>query len=225
MARGSTIPPGGCTIVVTITSSHAGHGDQHDQHAADSGAGTRRQRARRSRSPRSGRRLVTKTIAPATSCIGGTATLTITLATRFRPPLIADRGVHRSDAGGHDVTTGEHRDRARRDGDADADHDGVREPALPPGGCTIVVTITSSTLRAGDQRDEHAGSRQRSRRRQRGVPSACHAPRGADTGVHAVGNRDPARTAVALRGAACSALRQAAAPEPVAASPPVAIAP
>ena len=145
MASGAVIPAGGCTIVVSITSSTVGSVTNTTGTLSTSGG---------SAPPASapitvtgggeGVASVAKTIAPAQIPIGGSATLTIalgnngagplTLTAPFSDPMPAGMSVISAHTGTcvGVVTTATL----------------ITLPAgssIPPGGCTIIVTVTSST--------------------------------------------------------------------------------
>ncbi|MEP7328719.1 MAG: DUF11 domain-containing protein, partial [Betaproteobacteria bacterium] len=142
MPAGTSIPPGSCTIVVTITSSTPGAVTNTTSGLVTTGG---------SAPPASAPLTVTatastlgKTIVPATIPVGGTATLTITLANPNGVPLtLASPFTDTMPAG---VTT--------TSGNTGTCADITVTPTVitkasgspvPIGGCTIVVTITSST--------------------------------------------------------------------------------
>ncbi len=142
MANGSTIPPGGCTIIVTITSSTPGTVTNITSALQTSGGTT--PAASAPLTVTAGGSLLTKTIAPATIAPGGTATLTIALGNATASPLTLTAPF--TDTMPVGVTT---------TSDTTGTCTGVmvtsttitmaNGSAIPAGGCTIVVTITSST--------------------------------------------------------------------------------
>jgi uncharacterized repeat protein (TIGR01451 family) len=142
MASGSTIPAGGCTIVVTITSTTPGT-VTNTTGTVQTGGGT---------TPAASAPLtvtavssaVGKTILPATILSGGAATLTLTLGNPNATPLTLTAAF--TDPMPAGVTT--------TSGNAGTCTGVAVTPALitmasgstiPAGGCTIVVTITSTT--------------------------------------------------------------------------------
>ncbi|MCC7217075.1 MAG: DUF11 domain-containing protein [Burkholderiales bacterium] len=142
MAAGSTIPPGGCTIVVTITSSTPGT-VTNTTGPLQTGGGTVPSASAPITVTGSGPTL-TKTIQPATIAAGGTATLTLTLGNPGATPLTLTAAFTDTMPAGVTTTSGN-----------TGTCTGVTVTAttitmaagstIPPGGCTIVVTITSST--------------------------------------------------------------------------------
>ena len=142
MAAGSTIPPGGCTIVVTITSSTPGTVTNTTGPLTTSG-GTAPPASAPITVTGSGPTL-TKSIAPATIAAGGTATLTLTLGNPGAAPLTLTAPFTDTMPAGVTTTSGN-----------TGTCTGVTVTSttitmasgstIPPGGCTIVVTVTSST--------------------------------------------------------------------------------
>ncbi len=142
MASGSTIPPGGCTIVVTVTSSTPG-AVTNTTGTLVTGAGT---------TPAASAPLtvtgtassLAKTILPATIASGGTATLTITLgnsnpgaltlAAPFIDSMPAGVSITSTNSGTCTAVTVTVLSITKDSGST-----------VPVGGCTIVVTITSTT--------------------------------------------------------------------------------
>ncbi|MFO1322819.1 MAG: hypothetical protein U1F15_02035 [Burkholderiales bacterium] len=142
MAAGSTLPAGGCTIVVTITSSTPGTVTNTTGTLTTSGG---------TAPPASAPLTVTapgpslaKAISPSTIAAGGTATLTITLGNTSGAPLTLTAAFVDTMPAGVTTTSGN-----------TGTCTGVTVTAttvtmaagstIPPGGCTIVVTVTSST--------------------------------------------------------------------------------
>ena len=143
MAAGATIPPGGCTIVVTITSSTPGT-VTNVTGSLQTNAGTTPPASAPLTVTALGGPTLAKTIAPATIAPGGTATLTITLGNGNATPLTLSATF--TDVMPAGVTT--------TSGNSGTCTGVTVTPAqitmaagstIPPGGCTIVVTITSST--------------------------------------------------------------------------------
>ena len=141
MPAGSTIPPGGCTIVLTITSSTPGT-VINTTGSLVTNVGTVPP-ANAPLTVTSGSTLV-KTIAPSTIAPGGTTTLTLVLGNATAVPITLSAPF--TDAMPAGVTTN-----SGNTGTCT----GVTVTAtlvtkasgsiIPPGGCTIVVTITAST--------------------------------------------------------------------------------
>ncbi len=143
MANGGTIPPGGCTIVVTITSSTAGTVTNTTGPLSTSAGGA---------PPASAPITVTgggvslaKAIAPGVIAQDGKATLTITLGNATGAPVVLTAPFTDPMPAGLTATGGN-----------TGTCTGVTmTPALitmatgssiPAGGCTIVVSVTSSSL-------------------------------------------------------------------------------
>ncbi len=142
MATGSLIPPGGCTIVVTITSITPGTVTNTTSTLVTAGGTT--PPAAAPLTVDAAPLALTKTIAPATVVSGGSATLTLALANvnavaqiltaPFTDPMPA--GV---------TTTGGNTGTCSGVAVAPALITMASGSSVPPGGCTIVVTITSNT--------------------------------------------------------------------------------
>jgi len=143
-ATGSTVPPDGCTIIVTITSSTLGT-VTNTTSALVTQVGTTPPASAPLTVNGGTTATLAKTIAPATIAPGGTATLTLTLGNPNAAPLTLTAPF--TDAMPSGVTT-----TSANTGTCA----GVTVTptlltmasgtAIPPGGCTIVITITSSTL-------------------------------------------------------------------------------
>ncbi len=142
MANGSTIPPGGCTIVVPITATRSGM-VTNATGALQTGGGT----APPASAPLTVVAVPTlsNTIAPATAAVGGgNPQLTLTLGNSGPTPLTLTSAFTNPMPAG--VTT---------TGSVSGTCPGATMTAtmvtmasgstIPPGGCTIVVAITSST--------------------------------------------------------------------------------
>ena len=142
MASGAAIPPGGCTIIVTITSATPGT-VTNTTSALTTGAGvTPPASAPLTVTAATG--LLTKSISPGTIVAGGTTTMVITLGnsnttavtlaapfTDAMPPGLAINGLNTGSCVGVTVASAL-----------------ITMPigaTIPPGGCTIVVTLTSIT--------------------------------------------------------------------------------
>ena len=142
MAAGSTVPSGGCTIVVTITSLTPG-AVTNTTSTVQTGAGTTPP-ASAPLTVTSSAAALSKTIVPATIAVGGTATLTITLANANAGPLTLAAPFTGAMPAGVSITSVN-----------TGTCTGVTTTVLsiikaagttvPVGGCTIIVTITSST--------------------------------------------------------------------------------
>ena len=146
MAAGAPIPSGGCTIVVTITSSTPGT-VTNTTSALQTNAGTT--------PPASAPLTVTppvipllptlaKSIAPATIAPGGTATLTITLGNGNATPLTLTAAFTDTMPAGVTTTSG-NAGTCTGVTVASTQITMAAGARIPSGGCTIVVTITSST--------------------------------------------------------------------------------
>jgi uncharacterized repeat protein (TIGR01451 family) len=142
MATGSAIPPGGCTIVVSITSSTPGTVTNTTSALQTSAGTTPPASAPLTVTAASG--ALTKTILPATIPAGGAATLTLALANTNATPLTLGTAFTDPMPAGVTTTSGN-----------TGTCPGVTVSAalvtmaagstIPPGGCTIVLTLTSST--------------------------------------------------------------------------------
>ena len=143
MASGSSVPAGGCTIVVTITSSTPGT-VTNTTGTLDTNAGSRAARDVR-RSPSLRRPRSAKTINPASIAIGGTATLTLTLGNTNPPPITLSAPLTDTMPAGVTTTSGNTGTCAGVTVASTSITHGRAAPRIPAGGCTIVVTITSST--------------------------------------------------------------------------------
>jgi uncharacterized repeat protein (TIGR01451 family) len=142
MASGSTIPPGGCSIVVTITSSTPGTVTNVTGPLATNG-GT----APPASAPLTVNALgptLTKAIAPATIAPGGTATLTLALGNTGSSPLTLTAAFVDNMPAGVTTTSG-NTGTCAGVSVASTTITMASGSTIPPGGCTIVVTITSST--------------------------------------------------------------------------------
>jgi uncharacterized repeat protein (TIGR01451 family) len=141
-ASGSTIPPGGCTIIVTITSTTPGTVTNITGTLQTEAGVTPAASAPLTVTAVSG--ALTKTILPATIPTGGAATLTLalananatslTLASAFTDPMPAGMTTTSANTGTCAGVTV-----------APALITMAAGGTIPPGGCTIVVTVTSST--------------------------------------------------------------------------------
>jgi uncharacterized repeat protein (TIGR01451 family) len=142
MAAGTSIPGGGCTIVVTITSSTQGTAVNTTGPLVTNG-GTAPPASAPLIVVSSGPSLF-KAIAPATITAGGTATLTLTLGNVDPLPLTLTVPFVDNLPAGMTII-------GPNTGTCPgvlASSTGIlmsTGAAIPPGGCTIVVTITSST--------------------------------------------------------------------------------
>ena len=142
MASGSSIPPGGCTIVVTITSTTPGTVTNVTGSLVTAGGTTPPASAPLTVNP--GISTLAKTILPATIAAGGTSTLTLTLGNANATPQALTAAFTDPMPAGMTTTGGN-----------TGTCTGVTVTAtlitmasgspIPPGGCTIVVTVTSTT--------------------------------------------------------------------------------
>ena len=146
MAAGATIPPGGCTIVVTITSTTPGTVTNVTGSLQTDAGTTPPASAPITVTPPGGPvpPTVAKAIAPAAIAPGGSATLTITLGNGNATPLTLSAAFVDTMPAGVTTTSGN-----------TGTCTGVTVTptqvtmaagaTIPPGGCTIVVAITSTT--------------------------------------------------------------------------------
>jgi hypothetical protein len=143
MASGSTIPPGGCTIVVTITSSTSGTVTNTTGPLATNGGNAPPASAPITVQP-SGTASLAKTIVPGSIKPGGAATLTLTLGNSGATPLTLTAPFTDPMPVGMTTTTGNTGTCANVQVTATL----ITMPTgstIPPGGCMIVVGVTSST--------------------------------------------------------------------------------
>ena len=143
MASGSAVPPGGCTIVVAITSSTPGTVTNTTGPLATSGGTAPPGSAPITVSGGTGPTL-TKVIAPSTIAPGGTATLTLVLGNAGSTPLTLSSAFVDAMPAGVTTTSG-NTGTCTGVGVTATTITMASGSAIPPGGCTIVVTITSST--------------------------------------------------------------------------------
>ncbi len=142
LATGSTIAPGGCTIVVQVTSSTPGT-VTNTTSILQTGAGvTPPASAPLTVSP--AKATLTKTIAPATISVGGTATLTLTLGNPNALPITLTAAFVDNMPGGV-TTTSANSGTCTGVVVTSAQVSMSSGATIPVGGCTVVVTITSST--------------------------------------------------------------------------------
>ncbi len=141
MASGASIPVGGCTIIVTVTSITPGT-VINTTSALQTNAGT---------TPAASAPLtvttvnaLTKSITPSTIAPGGTATLTLTLGNTTPSPLTLTAPFTDSMPAGVTITSG---NTGTCTGVTVTTTSITKASGsmIPPGGCTIVVTITSAT--------------------------------------------------------------------------------
>ena len=142
MASGGTLPPGGCTIVVTITSSTPGTVTNTTGPLTTSG-GTAPPASAPITVTAQGPTL-TKTILPSTIAAGGTATLTLTLGNTTAAPLTLTAAFTDTMPAGV-TTTSANTGTCTGVTVTPSTITMAAGSAIPPGGCTIVVTVTSST--------------------------------------------------------------------------------
>ncbi|MCC6194444.1 MAG: DUF11 domain-containing protein, partial [Burkholderiales bacterium] len=142
MAAGSSIPPGGCTIVVTITSSTLGTVTNTTGTLTTSSGSAPPASAPLtvSASPIT----LAKTIAPSTIAPGGTATLSITLGNTSGAAVTLTAPFTDTMPAGVTTTSGNTGTCTGVTVTSTAITMAAGS-AIPPGGCTIIVTITSST--------------------------------------------------------------------------------
>jgi uncharacterized repeat protein (TIGR01451 family) len=145
MATGATIPVGGCTIVVAITSSTTGTVTNTTGTLSTSGGSAPPASAQITVTSGAGIASLAKTIVPAQIPIGGSATLTITLGNSGTVPLTLTASFTDPMPFGMSVVS----PHTGTCVGVSATSTLITLPAgssIPPGGCTIVVTVTSSTL-------------------------------------------------------------------------------
>ena len=142
-ATGSTIPAGGCTIVVTITSATPGTVTNTTSPVQTDGGTSPPASAPLTVTTAPG--TLAKAIAPPSIAPGGTATLTITLGNPNATPLALTQPFTDPMPSGV-TTTSANTGTCTGVTVVPATITMAAGSAIPPGGCTIVVTITSSTL-------------------------------------------------------------------------------
>lgn len=146
LAAGATVPSGGCTIVVTITSSTPGTVTNVTGALQTSGGTAPPASAPLTVTATSGPipPTLAKSIAPAIIAPGGTATLTITLGNANAIPLTLTAAFIDTMPAGVTTTSG---NTGTCTGVSVTPNQITMAAGatLPPGGCTIVVALTSST--------------------------------------------------------------------------------
>ncbi|MFO1305774.1 MAG: hypothetical protein U1F54_18760 [Burkholderiales bacterium] len=143
-ASGSTIPVGGCTIVVTITSSTSGTVTNTTGTLATEAGNAPPASAPLTVTGGGGIASLAKAIAPSLVPPGGTATLTITIGNGGSGPLVLTTPFTDPMPAGMTVTS-PHTGTCPGVTTAPTLITMAAGTSIPPGGCTIVVTVTSST--------------------------------------------------------------------------------
>ncbi len=142
LPTGSTIAPGGCTIMVQVTSSTPGTVTNTTSSLQTSVGISPPASAPLTVSP--AKATLTKTIAPATISVGGTATLTLTLGNPNALPITLTAAFVDNMPSGL-TTASANTGTCTGVAVTSAQVTMASGATIPAGGCTIVVTVTSST--------------------------------------------------------------------------------